>query len=133
MNEWSAKDMIDDEKEARDLIEALNGHLPMRAYATLPLVKAVRQDGANINVNDAVQIDSLLYLGDEGGIACAIELTGGKTVVITSITHLRMERDHPLANRVHAYQTRRAQRLGRKAHRGQRSTRSTRAAKRGRK
>lgn len=122
--------MIDDEKDVRELIDALNECLPMRAYATLPLVKVVRQDGATINVDDAVQVDSVLYLGDEGGIACAIELSGGKSVVITSITHLRMERDHPLANKVHAYQTRRSQRLEHKTNPGPRSTRLTRAAKR---
>ena len=35
--------MIDNEKKPMNLIEALNEHLPMRAYATLPLVKAVRR------------------------------------------------------------------------------------------
>ncbi len=88
--------MIDDENDVYELMEALNEHLPMRAYATPPLVKAVRQEGADIKVNDAVEIESVLYLGDEGGIACAIGLWGGKTVVVTSLTHLRIDRDHPL-------------------------------------
>jgi len=44
--------MIDDEKEVYELMEALNERLPMRAYATPPLVKAVRQEGADIKVND---------------------------------------------------------------------------------
>jgi hypothetical protein len=83
--------MIDNEKEAYELIEALNEHLPMRAYATPPLVQAVRRQGADIKVNDAVKIDSVLYLGDEGGVACSIGLPGGKTVVVTSITHLRID------------------------------------------
>ena len=103
--------MIDNEKEAYELIEALNEHLPMRAYATLPLVKAVRRQGADIHVNDAVKIDSVLYLGDEGGVACSIGLPGGKTVVVTSITHLRIDSDHPLARRIQAYQLRRSQHL----------------------
>ncbi len=104
--------MIDDEKDVYELIEALNEHLPMRAYATPPLVKAVRQAGTEIKVNDAVEIDSVLYLGDEGGIACAIGLWGGKTVVVTSLTHLRIDRDHPLAERIQTYQWRRSQQLG---------------------
>ena len=103
--------MIDNEKEAYELIEALNEHLPMRAYATPPLVQAVRAQGADIKVNDAVKIDSVLYLGDEGGVACSIGLQGGKTVVVTSITHLRIDSDHPLARRIQAYQLRRSQRL----------------------
>jgi hypothetical protein len=104
--------MIDDEKEVYELIAALNEHLPMRAYATPRLVQAVRQGGTDINVNDTVKIDSVLYLGDEGGIACAIGLWGGKTVVVTSLTHLRMDRNHPLAERIQVYQLRRSQRLG---------------------
>lgn len=104
--------MIDDQQDVYELIEAMNGHLPMRAYATPPLVKAVRQEGVDIRVNDAVEIDSLLYLGDEGGIGCAIGEWGGKTVVVTSLTHLRIDRDHPLAERIQAYQQRRSQQLG---------------------
>lgn len=94
--------IIDDEKDGYELIEALNEHLPMRAYATPPQVKAIRQEVADIKVNDAVEIDSVLYLGDEGGIACAIGLWGGKTVVVTSLTHMRIDRDHPLAERIQA-------------------------------
>ena len=103
--------MIDDEKEVRELLEAFNEHLPMRAYATPPLVNAVGEGKANFSVNDPVKIDSVLYLGDEGGIACSIGLREGKTVVVTSLTHLRIDRDHPLAERILDYQSRRTQRL----------------------
>jgi hypothetical protein len=103
--------MIDNQEEAHELIEALNEHLPMQAYATPPLVKAVRPQGADLKVNDAVKIDSVLYLGDKGGVACSIGLQGGKTVVVTSITHLRIDSDHPLARRIQAYQLRRSQHL----------------------
>ena len=101
--------MIDDPKQVHELIEALNEHLPMRAYATTPLVKAVLQKGTGIKVHDTVKIDSVLYLGDVGGVACAIELPGGKEVVVTSITHLLVDGDHPLARRIQAYQLRRSE------------------------
>jgi hypothetical protein len=101
----------------------------MRAYATPPLVKAVRQEGTDIRANDAVEIDSVLYLGDEGGIACAIGLCGGKTAVVTSLTHLRINRDHPLAERIQAYQLRRSQYLGRPMGRSSRRARASLAAK----
>jgi hypothetical protein len=104
--------MIDDEQDVYELIKAMNEHLPMPAYATPPLVKAVRREGAKIEVNDAVEIDSVMYLGDEGGIGCAIGEWGGKTVVVTSLTHLRIDRDHPLAERIQTYQWRRSQQLG---------------------
>ena len=47
--------MIDNEKEVRELIAALNDHLPMRAYATPPLVQAVRPQQADFKVTDALQ------------------------------------------------------------------------------
>ena len=125
--------MIDDEREVYELIEVLKEHLPMRAYATPPLVKAVRLNGTDIKVNDAVEIDSVLYLGDEGGIACAIGLWGGKTVVVTSLTHLRISRDHPLAERIQAYQLRRSQRLGIPVGRSSRKSQANLAAKLNRK
>jgi hypothetical protein len=105
--------MIDNEKQVHGLIEALNQHLPMRAYATPSLVKALRAQGAKIKVNDAVKIDTVLYLGDEGGIACSILMPDGKTVLVTSITHLRIGNGHSLAERIQAYQVRRSQRLAR--------------------
>jgi|GEM_PF-528725 len=103
--------MIDDKKEADELIKVLNEHLPMRAFAAPALVKALRQNGTVIRKNAAVKIDSVCYLGDEGGIACAIESPGGKNAVMASLTHLLFAPDHPLANRIHAYQSRREQRI----------------------
>ena len=125
--------MIDDEKDVHQLIEALNEYLPIRARATPPLVKAVRQEGADIKVDDAVEIDSVLYLGDEGGIACAIGLWGGKTVVVTSLTHLRIDRGHPLAEQIQAYQSRRSRLLGGPIGRSSRKARANLAAKQKRK
>lgn len=121
--------MIDNPQDAHALIEALKQHLPMRAYATAPLVEVARQQGADIKLNDPVKIDSLLYLGDTGGIACPIRLSGGKTVVVMSLTHLRIDRDHPLASRIQAYQLRRSQLLARPAGRTSRVSRASVATK----
>ena len=121
--------MIDNEKEAYELINALNEHLPMWAYATPPLVTAVRQQGNVINANDAVKIDSVLYLGDEGGVACSIGLPGGKSVLVTSITHLRIDNNHPLAGRIQAYQVRRSQNLDGPMGRSSRASRAEVATK----
>ena len=99
--------MIDDERVVDELTELLNEHLPIRAYVTAPLVKALGRK-ADIKLNDAVEINSVLYLGDEGGIACEIGLWGD-SVVVTSLTHLRIANDHPLAERIQAYQLRRSQ------------------------
>ena len=72
--------MIDDEQDVCELIKAMNQHLPIPAYATPQLVKAIRQEGAKINVNDPVTIDSVMYLGDNGGIGCSTGEWGGSFV-----------------------------------------------------
>ena len=125
--------MIDVEKDVYEVMEELNKHLQKLAYATQPLVEAVRQEGADIKVDDAVEIDSVLYLGDEGGIACAIGLWGDKTAVVTSLTHLRIDRDHPLAERIQAYQLRRSRLIGGPIGRSSRRARANLAAKQKRK
>ena len=96
-------------------------------------MNAVRQEGADIEVDDAVEIDSVLYLGDEGGVACAIGLWGGKTAVVASLTHLRIDRDDPLAERIRAYQLRRSRLIGSPIARSSRRARAKLAAKQKRK
>ena len=105
------RSMIDNEKEVHELMEALQEHLPMQAYVTSPVVASLRRQNADIKVDDAVTIDSVLYMGDEGGVACSIGLAGGTSIVVASITHLRVDSNHPLARRIQAYQLRRSQRL----------------------
>jgi hypothetical protein len=90
----------------------------MSVYATPALVKAIRQQGDDVKVNDAVKVDSVLYLGDEGGVACAIRLPGTKSVVVASLTHLRIDSAHPLAGQIEAYQLRRSQKLEGRESRG---------------
>ena len=100
-----------DEKEAHELIAALKAHLPLRAYASPSLAARLNQRDDGIKLNEVVQIDAVLYLGDEGGVGCALAVRDGKTAVVTSITHLRFDGDHPLARRIQAYQLRRTQLL----------------------
>ncbi|RPI78747.1 MAG: hypothetical protein EHM42_13175, partial [Planctomycetaceae bacterium] len=121
--------MIDNQQDVAALIKALNDHLPMRAYATASLVMSIRQQGAQIEANDVVQIDSVLNLGDEGGITCGIGVIGGKTAVLTSLTHLRVDPAHPLAQRIRDYQFQRLQQLSRAADSSSRSSRPQAAAK----
>src|SRR5436190_12646326 len=112
--------MIDNLREVQELIRALNEHLPLRAYVTPPLVHSLRAQGTNIKVNDVLTIDSVLYLGDEGGVACSLALPG-QTTVVTSITHLGFDGHDALARQIQAYQERRSQRLAGPVGRGSKS------------
>jgi HEPN domain-containing protein len=54
-----------------------------------------------------VAIESVHYLGDEGGIACGLKRPDGKEAVIASLTYLRVEGGHPITQDVRAYQIKR--------------------------
>ena len=102
--------MIDDKIEVRELIQAMKDQLPIDAYATPSLARSLRQRGTAIEANQPVQIDSVINLGDEGGISCSIG-SFGTNVVVVSITHLRFDASCPLVVRIRAYQTKRTQRI----------------------
>jgi len=59
-----------------------------------------------------LQIESVLYTGDEGGISCAIQLPGAEgTVTLASLTHIRVPSSHPLFKEIRAYQIARIRNL----------------------
>ena len=62
--------------------------------------------------DEELQIASVLYLGDVGGIACGLKWPGaGENACVTSLTHLRVDDSHPLAARIGAYQSKRSAKI----------------------
>jgi hypothetical protein len=104
--------MIDNYTQAMALIEKMKGHLPISAYAGTVLVQTLRRGGEKVTPKQELQIHDVLYLGDEGGIGCAIYLSAEqKTATVASLTHLRIPPDHPLAPEIESYQLARTQKL----------------------
>lgn len=64
------------------------------------------------------QVIDVFNLGDEGGIACSLDIGGpeAKNAHIVSITHLIFDRRSPLFREIDAYQRRRVKKL--KQHQG---------------
>ena len=87
-------------------------------------MQAMRDNGMPIRSGQELLIESVLYLGDEGGIGCAIQLPEKGTVTITSLTHIRVEANHPLAQEISAYQAERTRKLAR-TNRGRQPTQLT--------
>src|SRR3990170_2020086 len=95
--------MIDDFTEVKELIGKMQ--------ATLP-IHVMREQGVKVKSKHELLIEKVVYLGDEGGIACALKLPGYKEkVFITSLTHLRVKTNHPLAKDIQAYQIKRTKKL----------------------
>lgn len=104
--------MIDDPTQVTALMQKMKAHLPIPAQATNALVRSLRASAVNIASKRRMQIEKVMYLGDEGGIGCALKVPGQEdTAVVVSLTHLRLPSTHPLAPDVRAYQIARTKKL----------------------
>ena len=116
--------MIDNYAQAMELLDKMKAQLPIPARPTRAFRQSMRDNGMSIRAGQELLIESVLYLGDEGGIGCAIQLPEKGTVTITSLTHIHVEANHPLAQEIHAYQAERTRKLA-NVNRGRKPTRFT--------
>ncbi len=107
--------MIDDEKEVTQLLRDMEGQLPIGVRPARELVESLTRRGVKCRPDENLQIGSVLYLGDVGGIACGLKPwpTAGTDAVVVSLTHLRVDASHPLAARIRAYQSKRSAKIAR--------------------
>lgn len=103
--------MIDDQEKVAQLLEKMKAHFPIPAEVPRGLARHLREQGASVPHHRNVLIQSALNGGDEGGILCAISPPGSETVVLTSLTHLKIPYRHPLEKEIRAYQKARTQKL----------------------
>jgi len=103
---------IDNFEVGRALTEKLSANLPIQAYLGKALIKMYEDKGEKIDLKSLHTIEWVGYSGDEGGIMCALkkEVTS-KEKFVTSITHLKIDPNHPLAPEIEAYQQNRTMRL----------------------
>ena len=109
--------MIDKPASVARLLEQMDDHLPMPAFPTKEIVRTLRRGGVKASVDRALSVKHVFYAGDEAGIACDVTPTrDAKTVVLVSLTHLRMAPDHPLDRPILAYQLERVRRIAAAEH-----------------
>ena len=106
--------MIDNPKQVTTLMQKLKSHLPIPAKATDALIRNLRSNSINLSANTGIEIKDVMYMGDEGGICCALRVIDQEEVaVVVSITNLRLPNTHLLSPDVRAYQTLRTKKLAR--------------------
>jgi hypothetical protein len=104
--------MLDNPTMVATLLERMHDHLPIPAFPTKEIVRTLRRGGVKASVDRAVTVKHVFYAGDEAGIACDVTpARDAKTVVLVSLTHLRIAPDHPLFAPILAYQLERVRRL----------------------
>jgi hypothetical protein len=92
------------------LVEEMKQHLPIPARPTKQLSQHLRKKGIVIDMDQDLNIINVFDSGDIGGIICATE-ANKKQVLVISLTHLVIKPDHPLSNKIHAYQKERTKSL----------------------
>jgi hypothetical protein len=105
--------MIDHPAYVERLMQKMEEQLPIPARATSVLVRFLRERGIKLPAPRRVEIESVHYLGDEGGIACGLKRPDSKEAVVVSLTHLRVEGGHLMAQAIRAYQIHRTAALAR--------------------
>jgi hypothetical protein len=89
-----------------ELIDEMKSHLPIPACASRDLSKCLITNGINITPETEFLITDVIESGDEGGIMCLLDVMNPECFVI-SITLLRVKPDHPLFDKISAYQKKR--------------------------
>ena len=104
--------MIDDSAQVIDLMGKLEAQLPIPATPTSATVKQLRVQGLKLGAGRVLFIQRVFYGGDEGGIMCDVTPTkDAKSVLVISLTHLRVTPSHPLSRDIRAYQQQRIRRI----------------------
>jgi len=92
--------MIDNPKQVTTLMQKLKSHLPIPAKATDALIRNLRTNSINLSSNTGIEIKDVMYMGDEGGICCALRVIDQEDVaVVVSITNLRITKYTPAFTR----------------------------------
>ncbi len=104
--------MIDDYAKAMELVRKMEAYLPIPARPTRTFLQAMHDRNIKVRSGQKLQIESVLYMGDEGGIGCAVQLPALEgTVTVASLTHIRVPSSHPLFKEIRAYQIERTNKL----------------------
>jgi hypothetical protein len=106
---------VDNYPEAMALTKKLNASLPIKVKAGKEFLKMLKKPQKIANPEQEFEIDSVSYAGDEGGIMCGLVSTTDnpkdKEKYIVSLTHLKIDPDHPHLAEVQAYQNQRIRNL----------------------
>lgn len=114
MNNTPLPEFVDNVDEAMKLIEKMKQNLPLIVRPKSALVKMLRRQGFNVDRYKPLEIHSVLYMGNEAGIACDITPKGREdTRVICSLTQLEVMGTDALAEEMKAYQQERIKNLAR--------------------
>ncbi len=106
-------------ERTKELLKEMKQYLPIPAYASPELCKLLQKQGKNVDTRTELKITKVFDSGEMGGIVCSI-IEENREVFVVSLTHLKIEPDHPLSGRIREYQRDRIKRISKPKPKGMR-------------
>ena len=103
--------MLDKPEKTHELMEILDAAVPFEVGLMPDLIEYLAQQQSPVAIKSIETVSKVSYLGDVGGIICHIQPEDAESVVVVSLTHLRVLRKLPFAAAVLDYQKHRVKKL----------------------
>ena len=103
--------MLDNPEKTARLMIAMTAAIPFEVELTSSTITYLRAQHIGDNVKPMQTVVKVSYAGDEGGILCHLQPEHTESVIIVSLTHVRMHRSLSLAAAVLDYQKHRVKKL----------------------
>jgi hypothetical protein len=103
--------MIDRHEKTQQLLALLEASLPFEADLTSELLAQLTQKDSSAGLQRRQTVSNVSYAGDAGGIMCHIQPENERSVIVASITHVRVPARLPFATAVVDYQKHRVKKL----------------------
>ena len=103
--------MLDRPEKTDALINAMIDALPFEVALTPELIANLVRQQRPLAVKPVEIVSNVSYAGDEGGIMCHIAPADHDSMVVVSLTHVRVPRTLPFAVAALAYQKHRVKKL----------------------
>jgi hypothetical protein len=107
--------MLDRPEKTEVLLDAMEQALPFEVGLMPELIAGLARQQRSVAVKPVETVTDISYAGDEGGIMCHIMPSDADSMVVVSLTHVRVPRTLPFAAAALAYQKHRVKKL-RKQH-----------------
>jgi hypothetical protein len=103
--------MLDKPEKTRELIEILEAAVPFAVALTPDLIEHLARQQKPVLVKPIETVSKVSYLGDVGGIICHVQPEDTESMIVVSLTHVRVPGKLPFAKAVLDYQKHRVKKL----------------------
>jgi len=103
--------MLDKPEKTHELMEILDAAVPFEVGLMPDLIDHLARQQNPVVIKSSETVSKVSYSGDIGGIMCHIQPEDAESVVVVSLTHVRVLRKLPFAAAVLDYQKHRVKKL----------------------